>query len=1149
MKNNQIFLGDAALNLDIEDVKGEFVSIKEERYYKISNYDQMSDFFMTIVSDSNHWLFISSNGSLSAGRKDRDNALFPYYTVDKIHDYCGITGSKTIVRVESEHKTFLWQPFNKDLSGIYKIERNIYKNIYGNKIIFQEINKDLGLSFEYCWCTSDKFGIIKKSNIKNINTKNIKIEILDGISNILPSGIDYVFQNEFSNLLDSYKKNELIEETNLGLFFLSSVPVDRAEPSESLTATTVWSAGLEKVKILLSNNQLDKFKKGLPIHTENDIRARRGAYYIVTKMDLEENNDYQWKIISEVNQNSTAVANLNCLIKNSLSLEENVEKDIEKGSRNLIYKVASSDGIQFSNEELCSVSHFSKTLFNILRGGIYNDGYIFNVQDFIDYVYQTNRKVSQKIEGLSDNLSTKVSKRDLLIELNKFNDSNLIRIYYEYLPLSFSRRHGDPSRPWNKFSIDNKNADGSEKLDYQGNWRDIFQNWEALSISYPEFIENIICKFVNASTADGYNPYRIMRNGIDWECPDPNDPWAYIGYWGDHQIIYLQKLLELSNKYHPGKLIEFLSKDIFTFANVPYKIKSFKDIKKNPKDTIEFDYELNKKIENLVDEIGSDAKLILNKSNEVYYVNFTEKILITLLVKLSNFIPEAGIWLNTQRPEWNDANNALVGNGASMVTLYYLRRFINFWNQLFSKMHHEKFKISNSLRKLFDKEFKVFFENSSKLLEGFSDKDRLTFANTLGVAGEQYRKSVYDKSFINSYSNISTKELIEFTQLVLSYIDQSIKANKRNDGLYHAYNIIHFESEGISINYLYEMLEGQVAVLSSSCLTSEESLNVLKALRHSALYREDQNSYLLYPNRDLTKFIDKNNISEKLINKSKLLLSLIKDKDNSVITLDKNNKYHFHEAFRNSEIVEKTLNNLDKSKYRVLVEEEKTFILNIYEDVFNHKSFTGRSGTFYGYEGLGSIYWHMVSKLLLATQECYFNAIKEKRDKNILIGLKDFYYHIKDGIGLYKSPKSYGSFPYDPYSHTPGNSGVKQPGMTGQVKEDIISRMGELGVIVNNGEISFDTSLINTKEFLTKEKTFTYFSLKGEQKDIILSKNQLGFTLCQIPIIYSLNGLNKIKVYYKNGKIENLDGNLLNSKISSNIFNRIDEINFIEVEL
>ena len=43
--------------------------------------------------------------------------------------------------------------------------------------------------------------------------------------------------------------------------------------------------------------------------------------------------------------------------------------------------------------------------------------------------------------------------------------------------------------------------------------------------------------------------------------------------------------------------------------------------------------------------------------------------------------------------------------------------------------------------------------------------------------------------------------------------------------------------------------------------------------------------------------------------------------------------------------------------------------LALYERVFRHHEFTGRSGTMVAYEGLGSIYWHMVAKLLLAVLE------------------------------------------------------------------------------------------------------------------------------------------------------------------------------------
>ncbi len=156
---------------------------------------------------------------------------------------------------------------------------------------------------------------------------------------------------------------------------------------------------------------------------------------------------------------------------------------------------------------------------------------------------------------------------------------------------------GDPSRPWNKFSINTHNEeDGSKILDYQGNWRDIFQNWEALAHGYPEFMEGMIFKFLNASTFDGYNPYRVVKDGFDWETIEEDDPWSYIGYWGDHQIIYLLKFLEFSEKHQPGALDGYLSKDLFVYANVPYRIKSYQDILKNPKDTVDFDGPHDEKI-------------------------------------------------------------------------------------------------------------------------------------------------------------------------------------------------------------------------------------------------------------------------------------------------------------------------------------------------------------------------------------------------------------------------------------------------------------------------------------------------------------------------------------------------------------------------
>src|SRR3989339_2185013 len=210
MINQKIFLGQTPLNQEQKDVDGGFVLIGDEKYCKIGQYHHMPDFFMTIVSVADHWMFISSNGALTAGRKDRDNALFPYYCVDKIHDQYDISGSKTLALVSKGDKTFLWEPFSKKTEGVYSIERNLYKKIYGNKLIFEEINHELGVAFQYGWFFSQKYGFIKKSAITNLTAENLAVNILDGIQNILPSGTHYSFQMEYSNLLDAYKRNELV---------------------------------------------------------------------------------------------------------------------------------------------------------------------------------------------------------------------------------------------------------------------------------------------------------------------------------------------------------------------------------------------------------------------------------------------------------------------------------------------------------------------------------------------------------------------------------------------------------------------------------------------------------------------------------------------------------------------------------------------------------------------------------------------------------------------------------------------------------------------------------------------------------------------------------------------------------------------------
>ena len=315
MNTNPIYIRNQKASFKEVEVKGKQIVFENENYYKISNSDAMRPFFMSIVSDSNHWMFISSNGGLTAGRKDSESALFPYYTDDKITESAEITGSKTILQVHADGKTYLWEPFSTRYVGIYKTQRNLYKNNYGNKVVFEEINEDLGLTFRYQWNSSDTYGFVKKSTIINDTGNEVQVTVLDGIQNIIPFGVSSDLQNRQSNLVDAYKKNELEAEVGIGIYALSAIIVDKAEPSEALKATIAWSAGIENAKYLVSSLQLDDFRRGKMIEQEIDIKAEKGAYFLVTDIMLESKSEKTWMIVANVNQSMINISEITEMIK------------------------------------------------------------------------------------------------------------------------------------------------------------------------------------------------------------------------------------------------------------------------------------------------------------------------------------------------------------------------------------------------------------------------------------------------------------------------------------------------------------------------------------------------------------------------------------------------------------------------------------------------------------------------------------------------------------------------------------------------------------------------------------------------------------------------------------------------------------------
>ncbi|MEM9403876.1 MAG: hypothetical protein AAGA44_15495 [Pseudomonadota bacterium] len=1135
---------------DSPEVAGEFVDLDGERYYVIRNVDRMPPFFISVVSNDDHWLFVSSTGGLTAGRVSPDTALFPYITVDKIHDSTTHTGSLTLTRVHGAGHPQEWDPFTSNQAGRYTITRNLYKSILGNKLCFEEMNHDLGLVFRYTWQTSGQYGFVRSCELGNLKNQPIDIEVLDGLQNILPAGTPRYTQTNSSNLVDAYKWTEYDDSSGLALFTLFSGITDRAEPCESLKANVAYCVGLEAPQVLISSEQIYRFKDVQDFEPETIKRGVRGAFLLRSNLSIPAGDSVTWQIVTNSEQTQSEVAALRHELADKATHTEAIRDSVDEGSEELARIMASSDGFQITAEETVATHHYANVLFNVLRGGVFSDQYRINRADLARTVQAFNHPVYERNRDLLSGLPQQLTATELLQTVRKAGDGQLLRLCYEYLPITFGRRHGDPSRPWNQFAIRLRDRHGNALLSYEGNWRDIFQNWEALALSYPEFIESMIAKFVNASTVDGYNPYRITKEGIDWEVEDPEDPWSYIGYWGDHQIIYLQKLLELSRDFHPRRLSELLHTPIFCYANVPYRIRSFSALLDDPKATVDYADAHASCIEKRLETLGADGKLLLDAKGQVYQVSLLEKLLVPLLAKLGNFVIDGGIWMNTQRPEWNDANNALVGQGLSMVTLFYLRRYVAFLDDLLSSEENAA-EISAEVVTWLNQTAKALQDLVPSLGNGPISPD-LRFAGLakLGQASSDFRENIYAKERFSSKVTLATADIRNMLANASTAIDHSIATNRREDGMYHAYNLLEQNDDKIDLGRLYPMLEGQVAALSSGSMPAEVAVEVLECLFASDVYRADQHTFMLYPDRDLPKFLEKNRIPADAVAAIPLVQQLIAEGDDSIISRDRDGTHRFNAEFVNRQNLREALEQLAETHGKADVEAVRPSLEALYEQVFNHQAFTGRSGGMFGFEGLGCIYWHMVAKLLLAVQENFFRALDSNAPEATVQRLGDLYYRVRSGIGFNKSPDTFGAFPYDPYSHTPKHAGAQQPGMTGQVKEELLTRFGELGVRVTNGHARFVPRLLRRREFTSTSQQLRSFNVQGDWQAVEVPADGLAFTWCQVPVVYALGtGSGEIVVTLAEGEAESISGLTLASSFSAEIFKRSGEVRRLDVTI
>ena len=1066
-------------------------------YVHVERVEEMAPFLMSVASASDGWLFLGSNGGLAAGRVSSEGAMFPYRNADQLlSNRCG-GGLWAAVLFDSGDR--VWLPFCEEPveSGI---TRAVSKHRSGGVIRLMERNFEAGLSLSWEVGFGRKRGLIKRTSLANVGDVERAILIVEGWRTILPPEMPDGLYTRMSYLAQAYMRHEATLP-QVAVYSLNVGISDRPEPYEVMRYAVGVVPKAPDV-LLLSDRQIrDILFRRIKPRGESEERGVPGAHLLVWELKLLPGDSVEWWASLDTGLDHCQLEEIRCATEAGLLTEEVLKKDLIAGVWDLEELIARVDGWQVSGDGKFAPHYAMNCLYNSMRGGMPACGNRIPDADFEKFLGERNKACVARLRGERILLAGTLG--ELRAVAKASGDADLERIAGEYLPLTFGRRHGDPSRPWNRFEIVVRDKSGRPVMNYEGNWRDIFQNWEALAWSYPELLPAMVFTFLNSTTADGYNPYRIQRVGFEWEVLDVADPWSNIGYWGDHQIVYLTRLLDLYERFFPGQLAERLGDETFVFADVPYRIRKFESILRNPRQSIDFDWRRHEVLTARAKVEGADGKLLRSGDGKILRASLAEKLLIPVLVKFASHIPGGGIWMNTQRPEWNDANNALAGFGLSVVTAAYFHRHVVLLRKLFEG--GGRFALHTATLTFLEK-----LEGLKGCAADVADPGaRMQFMQAAGLASETHREKCY-RGDLGGKEVIGGVRVVEFLSNVASSLRRTLEASRREDGLFHSYNILHFEGREARFENLNLMLEGQVAAVSSGALNPGEVVSLLGVLRKSRLYRADQDSYMLTELKFPVPVGKRNIIPEPI---PKVFGELARLGCEEIAKQDVAGRWRFSSGIRNDRDLAGRLEFLSGNpELAGLISRERDEILRVWEEVFRHRQFTGRSEGIFAFEGIGCIYWHMVGKLLVAVGEAFREAGEGTIESQ---GLADAYHGIRNGLGFMKTAKEFGAIPCDPYSHTPLHCGAQQPGMTGLVKEEILARLMELGVTCEKGRLAFSPGkLLTRKEFCSSGAELR---LQGDRR-IKIPEGQIAFTLMGVPVIYHLGKHSGMEVNFSNGR-------------------------------
>lgn len=680
------------------------------------------------------WSFYVNRGQVitSFGRRDKNGAILEFFPANAAYMYTKTNGFRTFIRVDG----IIYEFFKED-----GLNQTLY--VEKDSVSISEINEalEIKVTVKYFTLPNEKIGaLVRKVTFENLSLRKKHIEVLDGITQILPSGIDYGGFKAISNLLQSWMDVDF--KTGYAFYKLRASTGDSAEVNE-VTDGNFYLSKLENEPVqIIADTKLvfdtdTAFGKpyGFMYHTFED--------FIKTPQVV-------------VNQVPCAFSAFSCELDKMVTLNSLVGYTSDRGLLDEYVNKLNTDYLLNKDFE-------NTRLHNDITAAI----------------------ETETAEPLFDAYLKQCYLDNLLRGGEPFpiETKNGITSYH-----LFSRKHGDLERDYNFFVIEPEYYSQGN-----GNFRDVLQNRRNDTLFHGFVKDHNLWHFASLISADGYNPLsiegiqfeyqgQVQYAGLEDFIQKPFTPGSLykklidLGHADDVAETTMKVILKGSIPKIKASFGEGYWNDHFTY--IYDLIEGFLDIYPEQEDVLLFHQSKYRFFDNHTDVLPRSEKTVLTKDGkvrqygalshyhghsdwlEVYHkpveVTLASKLL-TLVLNKYGLLDPAGIGLSydANKPGWNDAMNGLPGLfGSGVSEMFELKRLNAYLLKSFKQYANQTIHVLNPLVDL-------MADYQSIEATGFELWDQRS------TALERYRKALKNPLQLTEIATGSVVSLLEKIQKTL----------------------------------------------------------------------------------------------------------------------------------------------------------------------------------------------------------------------------------------------------------------------------------------------------------------------------------------------------------------------------------------------